>query len=59
MILTQFAGPLRKVLLQFAQHVEPRAKLHYVPLAVVKGNSFNPFVFGQRLGQAGGGVLPA
>ena len=40
-------------------HDEPAVELDAVALAVVEGDGFDTFVTRKRMGQAGGGVLPA
>ena len=59
MVFAELAGPLRKFLLDLAQHIKPRFKLHDVALAVVKRDGFNALIFGEGLGQTSRGILTA
>ena len=59
MIVAQLGSPQRKQAPDFSQHLEPCIEFDTVALAVVKRNGFNPLVFVECLGQAGGGVLTA
>ena len=58
MVLAQFVGPLRELLTQLTQHIQAAFQLDVVALAVVKRDSLNPFVAGQGMSEASGGVLP-
>jgi len=41
----EFADPVGKFFFEFPQHIQPRLKLHDMPLAVVKRDGFNPLIF--------------
>jgi len=40
-----FADPVGKFCFEFPQHIQPRLRLHNMPLAVVKRHGFSPLVF--------------
>ncbi|MDT4867012.1 hypothetical protein FQZ97_1019010 [compost metagenome] len=58
-VFAQALAPGGETLAQFAQNDQARLQLHAVALAVVEAERFDARVARQRVGEAGGGVLPA